>query len=127
AIEKHPRAREWVVHLWETSRGRISFQVLNEYYTVVTRKLKPGLSREEARSDVRNLFAWLPQLVNGDAVEAAWGIEDRFGLPFWDALIVSAAQVAGCGYLLTENLQNGQEVDGVRVLSPFVVRPSEVG
>src|SRR5258706_13291019 len=39
AAEKHPRAREWVTHLWRTASGRVSFQVLNEYYAVVTRKL----------------------------------------------------------------------------------------
>ena len=56
---KHGRAREWVEFLWDTKHGRVSRQVLHEYYVTVTRKLRPGRSSEEARSDVRTLGHWL--------------------------------------------------------------------
>lgn len=124
AGDKHERARAWMAHLWQSRRGRISFQVLDEYYAVVTRKLRPGLSQEEARSDVRDLLTWQPQPVDGDAVETAWAVEDRFGLASWDALVVAAAQISACRYLLTEDLQHGQDLDGVTVLSPFVAEPA---
>jgi len=58
-VAKHQRAREWVEFLWDTNRGRVSRQVLHEYYVTVTRKLRPGLLTEEARSGVRTLFNWL--------------------------------------------------------------------
>ena len=45
--------------LWDTNRGRVSRQVLHEYYVTVTRKLRPSLLTEEDRSDVRTLFNWL--------------------------------------------------------------------
>ena len=58
---------------------------------------------------------------------AAWSIEDRFGLSFWDALIVAAAQVSRCEVLLTEDLQHDLDLDGVRVVDPFQVEPGDLG
>jgi predicted nucleic acid-binding protein len=101
------------------SNARLSFQVLHEYYAVTTRKLKPGLTPEQARADVRDLLAWRPVSAGPDLLEAGWSVEDRFGLSYWDALIVAAARIAGCEYLLTEGLQHGAELEGLRVVSPF--------
>ena len=50
--DKQPRAHEWLTALWRHWCGRTSIQVLNEYYVTVTRKLKPGLSEEEAWKDI---------------------------------------------------------------------------
>ncbi|MBI4539827.1 MAG: hypothetical protein HY704_10010 [Gemmatimonadetes bacterium] len=58
--EKQPRAMEWLELLWRSRRGRISVQVLEEYYVTVTGKLKPGMDRAVARSDVRAFEAWKP-------------------------------------------------------------------
>ena len=106
-------------HLWETGDGRLSIQVLQEYYVTVTRKLRPGLRKDAARADVQDLSAWRPAAIDVEALEVAWSIEDRFGLPFWDSLIVAAAHVAGCEVILTEDLQHGMDLDGVRVVDPF--------
>ncbi len=55
---------------------------------------------------------------------AAWAVEDRYGFSFWDALVVSAAQGAGCDVLLTEDLSHGQRLDRLGVINPFLVEPS---
>jgi predicted nucleic acid-binding protein len=117
--EKQPQAAAWIEHLWRTRTARLSFQVLQEYYATTTRKLKPGLPTEQARADVRDLLAWRPVSVGPELLQAGWSVEDRFGLSCWDALIVAAARIAGCGYLLTEDLQHGAELEGLRVVSPF--------
>jgi len=124
---KHQRAREWVELLWDTKRGRVSRQVLHEYYVTVTRKLRPGLPVEEARSDVRSLFHWLTAVDPEVMIESAWTFQDRCSLSFWDALVLGAAQSMGCGFLLSEDLPAGQELEGIRVVSPFATRPSELG
>jgi len=116
---KQPVAHRWLEHLWRTRRGRLSAQVLSEYYVTVTRKLSPSRSPELARADVRDLLLWRPVPIDGGVLGGAWALEDRYGLSWWDALVVSAAQVAGCAHLLTEDLQDGQDFDGVRVLDPF--------
>jgi predicted nucleic acid-binding protein len=116
---KHDRAQAWVRYLWETGSGRLSIQVLQEFYVTTTRKLRPGLTPEDARADVRDLLAWRPVTIGAIALEAAWTIEERFGLSFWDALIVAAAQMASCESLLTEDLQHEAQLDGIRVVDPF--------
>ena len=117
--EKQPLAAEWVAHLWRSQTGRLSIQILNEYYVTVTQKLKPGMSVEEAREDVRNLMLWRPVPLSTTLVEQAWSVQDRHGASLWDALIIAAAQIARCPYLLSEDLQDGQDLDGVKVVSPF--------
>lgn len=124
---KQPRAKAWVDGLWTRRSGRLSSQVLQEYYQTVTRKLKPGLSRAEARDEVRDLASWRPVPASNELLERAFQIEDRFGLSLWDGLIVAAAQVAGCRYLLTEDLQDSQELDELLVVNPFRHDARELG
>jgi len=112
-----------MTYLWESRNGRLSIQVPQEYYSTVTTRLKPGLEPADARNDIRALFAWRPIPVNGDVIEGAWFIQDRFKLSWWDSLIVSAAQIGDCGYLLTEDLQADQLSGNVRILSPFLHSP----
>ena len=123
---KQERAREWMDFLWNTRRGRVSRQVLQEYYVTVTRKLQPGLTVAEARADVRALFHWLSPIDPGVLIEAAWALQDRCSLSFWDALVVAAAQTMGCGFVLTEDLPAGQDLEGVQVVSPFESRPTDL-
>ena len=124
--EKQVQAASWMEHLWMTRSGRLSYQVLQEFYVTVTSKLQPGLDVESARDDVRALMAWHPVAVDAGVLEGAWVHQDRYGLSWWDALIVSAAQVANCRYLLTEELQDGQELGEVQVVSPFRHSPETI-
>ena len=123
---KQGRAREWLEFLWEARRGRISRQVLQEYYVTVTRKLSPGLGTDDARSDVRALFHWLHAIDPTVIIESAWAFQDRCQLSFWDALILGAAQAMGCGTVLSEDLPTGQVLEGIRIVSPFKTRPAEL-
>jgi len=122
---KHQAARTWRAELWKSRRGRISFQVLQEFYAKVTQKWPTA--REDARAEIRDLLKWKPVPVDDATLERGWKVQDRYHLSFWDALIVAAARQASCGYLLTEVLQAGQEVDGLVVVSPFQVAPSDIG
>ena len=58
--DKQKRANAWLVYLWRSRAGRLSMQVLYEFYVTVTEKLRPGIDRKAARRDVRNLMAWHP-------------------------------------------------------------------
>ncbi len=124
--DKQPRALAWIEYLWRTQTPRLSYQVLQEYYATTTRKLKPGLSPEAARADIRDLLAWRPVPVGAEMLEAGWLAEDRFGLSCWDALIVAAARITGCEHLLTEDLQHGSDLDGLQVVSPFRTQPGSL-
>lgn len=125
-LEKQTRAAEWMAELWSRRAGRLSTQVLEEYYVTVTAKLAPGLPIEEARDDVMALRAWKPLPIEIDLVEAAWRAQDRWGFSFWDSLVVAAAQAQECRVLLTEDLSNGQSLGDLRVVSPFATPPGDV-
>jgi predicted nucleic acid-binding protein len=123
---KQAAASSWIEHLWVTGEGRLSMQVLHEYYVTTTQKLRPGLAVANARADVEDLLAWRPVELDHWMLEPAWSIQDRFGLAFWDSLIVAATWVARCEVLLTEDLQHGMDLDGVRVVDPFRTAPGEI-
>ena len=123
---KQPRAAEWLALLWETRRGRLSVQVLHEYYVTVTRKLRPGMSFEDARDDVLAFRGWSPISLGAGLTEAAWAEEQRYGFSFWDALIVAAARRSASGWLLSEDMQEGQNLDGLTVVNPFRTAPAEI-
>lgn len=121
--EKQPRAQQWLTRLWETRQGRTSFQVLQEYYWIATRRIRAPLSPEMAQADIRDLLLWRPVAIDAGVLERAWQIEGRFGLGLWDALVLAAAQTSGCGYLLSEDMQHGQDLEGLRIVNPFLVDP----
>ncbi|MGA3326322.1 MAG: PIN domain-containing protein [Terriglobia bacterium] len=116
-LKKQEAARDWRADLWRRRQGRISFQVLQEFYAKVTHKWPD--TRQAARSEVRDLLAWRPVSVDSVILDHAWKIQDRYQMSFWDALIVAAAKSASCRYLLTEDFQAGQDLDGLVVVNPF--------
>jgi predicted nucleic acid-binding protein len=122
--QKHKTARDWRDRLWESRRGRLSFQVLQEFYANVARKWPCSI--EAARLEVLDLLAWQPIFVSDEILKSSWKIQDRFGVSFWDAMIVAAAKVAGCRYLLSEDFQTGIELSGVRIINPFRSDPDEI-
>lgn len=124
--QKQPQAMAWMKHLWEHKTGHLSFQVLQEFYVSVVFKLDPGLDPESARKDVRALFTWQPLPIDSRVLEGAWVIQDQYGLSWWDALIVSSAQVLDCMYLLTEDLQEDQKLGQVQVIHPFHRSPESM-
>jgi len=124
--EKQRLAAEWVAALWETRLGRLSVQVLQEYYVTLTAKLKPARTAEEVREDVIALDAWRPAAIDLDTIERAWELQDRFSFSWWDSLIVAAALGMRCRYILSEDLQDGQVVDGLTIVSPFTRSPADV-
>lgn len=124
--EKQPRAKEWMDALWRRRSGRLSIQVLNEFYVTVTQKLSPGLSAEEARLDVRDLVSWRPLSLDSSLLEAAWLLQDRHAVSSWDSLVVAAANRLSCEHLLSEDLQDGYRFGPTIVVNPFRNAPSDV-
>jgi len=123
---KQARALAWMAALWENRRGRLSFQVLQEFYVTVTAKLDPGLPRELARRDVRDLSAWKPVTTDARVLEEAWQFQDRYRFSWRDALIAAAAQAADCRYLLSEDFQDRLELGNLTVVNPFLAQPADL-
>ncbi len=119
--EKQVLAEQWLTQLWQHELGRISTQVMNEYYVTVTQKLKPGLSIEQARSDLRALAVWQPLDISLTLIESAWDIQDQYAYSWWDTLIISSAIFLDCRYLLSEDMQHEQSIGKLSIINPFLV------
>jgi predicted nucleic acid-binding protein len=121
---KQRLAQRWRAELWERRTGRVSYQVLQEFYARVTQKWAG--SQQAARDEVLDLLSWQPVIIDFVLVESAWRIQDRYKLSFGDALIVAAAKAASCQYLLTDDMHSGPKVDGVTIVNPFALDPAQV-
>ena len=121
--EKRERATDWLNHLWLAGAGRLSWQVLHEFYWNAVRKMK--LDSADAREIVEDLAHWRPVDTSLGLIREAWEWMDAAQLSYWDALIVAAAQRCGARYLLSEDFQHGRSFGGVDVLNPFQRSPSE--
>lgn len=124
--EKQRQAAAWLDELWARRAGRTSFQVLQELYVNLTRKLSRPLAEADARTVTRALLTWNPSPPDAACLNRAWELQDRYGLSWWDSLIVASAGLQGCRYLLTEDLQPGQDLAGVVVVDPFAASPAEL-
>jgi len=77
------------------------------------------LSPARAQTLVRLFLAWNPKPEDAEFFEVAWEIEARFKLSWWDSMIVAAAHLSECRVLLTEDLQEGIELNNIVVINPF--------
>lgn len=114
---KQARARELLRRLIRERSGKVSLQVLQEFFAAATQKL--GLDAVDARRRVEILSNLDVVKLEVDDVLAAIDLHRLHQLSIWDALIVRAAALSGCRTLYTEDLQHGRRFDGLRVVNPF--------
>ena len=125
AGEKHATAGALIERLWDEGVGCVSVQVLQEFFVTVTRKIPKPLSADDALDRVRDLKAWTVFSPKADDVIAAVNLHKRHSINFWDAMIVQAASEMRCDVLWTEDLNDGQVLEGVTVRNPFALRAAE--
>ena len=117
AGDKRHRAIALVGQLAGEGRAVVSTQILQEYFVVATRKL--GVPADVARRKVEALSRLDVVLVRPELVLAAVDLHRLHSISFWDALVVRCAAAAGCARVLSEDMQDGQVFDGVRIENPF--------
>ena len=118
--DKRALALQWLAVLWKRHIGRTSTQVLSDFYVNVTRKITPPMPAGDARAELRRYALWQPWQIDQATVESAWALESRYGLGYWDSLVVASAQHLGCIYMLSEDLEHGQRYGAVQVINPFI-------
>ena len=118
AKAKHEAAKSILQELWNERCGVLSMQVLQEFYVNVTRKIPRPISKESARLVVNTYTTWCIETTPSE-ISAAFRIEDESRLGFWDALIVASAIKSGASRLLSEDLNAGQMISGMRIENPF--------
>ena len=100
--------------------GVVSVQVLNEFASVARAKLAFAWPQVQEAIDNILILCPNPRPLSIDTHMRALEISKRYGFSIWDGLIVAAAIEARCSTLLTEDLQHGQVVQGVRIENPFL-------
>jgi len=120
---KGAMARQLLAQLWVSGAGALSIQVLQELFVTLTRKSTPRLLPAVVRGIVADLAAWQVIEPNSrdvlDAIDAA----TRWQVSFWDAMLLTTARKAQAGILWSEDLNDGQDYDGVVVRNPFRIEP----
>jgi predicted nucleic acid-binding protein len=100
-----------------SNRGVLSTQILQEYFVATTRKL--GLDPELAKQRVEFFSLMHTVQVTPEDIFSAINIYRLYHLSFWDALVIQAARKSNCNTILTEDLNHGQIIEGVKIINPF--------
>lgn len=108
-----------IAGLWESRRGCVSVQVMQELFVSLTRKVPRPLSARDVAALVQDLAAWTVHSPRSRDVIHAIDLHERTGVSFWDAMILTSARSLGCSVLYSEDLNAGQSYDGVLVVNPF--------
>ena len=99
--------------------GALSAQVLGEFFNTATRRLPNPLSVEEALQVIEQISVLPVVALDLELVRQAVNTSQRYQISYWDALIIAAAEKAGCARLITEDLNAGQSYNGVVAFNPF--------
>lgn len=96
----------------------LSPQSLNECYRVLSdrRRLVP---KEAARAYLGHLMPWCIAPLDVRTTAKAWEVQDETGFAWWDALLVASALIAGCKLFLSEDMEDGRSIAGMRIANPF--------
>ena len=117
-----PVKRERAMEVIAPAPGRdlvISTQVLTEFYAVVTRKLAVQVTPDEAAAMVGQLSILPVVAIDASLVVSAITGSRDWQISIWDALIIRAAEVAGCRRVLSEDLSHGRTYGSVEIENPF--------
>jgi predicted nucleic acid-binding protein len=116
---KHQLAVKLVEDLILSKRACISTQVINEFYVFLKRAARSEEELNLARITAQSLTNLFPVPLTAELQTAAWLIEQRFNLSWWDSLIIAAANQANCKVLYTEDMQHEQKIGELMIINPF--------
>lgn len=112
-------AKALILELMRSDRLRLSTQVLQELFVTMTRKAAAPADPGEVLELMDDLTRWPLVIVDYSLIREAVQVTREASISFWDALIVASAVRSGASILLTEDLNHGQVISGVRVENPF--------
>jgi predicted nucleic acid-binding protein len=119
AGSKHSRAAEIMKELWDTGRGVISTQVLQEFFVTTTKKIEKPLDVPAARDIVKDFLKWKTVIVDGETILEAIDVQAGHQYSFWDSLIIASAIQGGAATLLSEDLSPRHKLKGLVIRNPF--------
>ena len=115
---RNARARHLIADLLDSDELRLSTQILQETYVVLTRKA--GVSEQAALTVLEDLAQWPTFTIDFNAIRHAVFLSRDHKISFWDALLISAGLRLGVNRLYTEDLSHGQTIEGIKIENPFL-------
>lgn len=97
----------------------LSLQVIQEFINTCLARARLGQTPNAIADTVKFLFHFSCAIPSEGQVLRALALQQRFQIKYWDASILASALELGCDTLCTEDLNHGQDYDGVRVFNPF--------
>jgi predicted nucleic acid-binding protein len=117
---KRTKAHELIAQGLAKHRGAISYQVVQEFLNVATRRFAKPLLAAEAQLYLNRVLMPLCEIYPSASLYShALSIAEDVRCSFYDALVISAALAAGCEVLWTEDLQHGRRIGGMEIRNPF--------
>lgn len=118
--DKEKKAAHLVRRAVDSGEGIVSYQVVQEFFNVALRRFSHPMTSVEAEQYLITVFRPLLAVHSSPGLYLeALRIVSRHKLAWYDSLIVAAALEAHCGTLYSEDLQDGREIEGLRIRNPF--------
>lgn len=124
--DKGSICKAWLKTLMREDALTMSVQVLNESYWAAYRKPNFADVRGKLKAYLADYFPWCGAPLDPEVLQESWVISGRYGVHFWDALLLASANAAGCRWFLSEDLNDGQLYGGVTAVNPFRHAPQDV-
>ena len=123
AISRDPAEQDKAKRANDILAGRelgLSVQVLQEFYVQATRASRPDrITHQQAVRLIESFLRFPVQDITSGILVAALDTRQRFQLSYWDSAIIEASRAMGCEEVLSEDLGDGQDYAGIRVINPF--------
>ena len=117
-MAKRNIARELIGHALEANHdGVITVQIMTEFINVMQSRFKAAA--KDIDEWVSQFYPLLATEVTMDVVRNAMYVKEEYGIQFYDALVVSAAEKLGCHEIVSEDLNDGQTYRGMKAVNPF--------
>ena len=121
APAKAKRAARLIRQAADTGEGVVSYQVVQEFFNVAFRRFSRPMNVAEAEQYLITVFRPLLAVHSSPTLYVeALRVSGKYRLSWYDSIIIAAALQAQCGMLYSEDLQHGQELEGLRIENPFV-------
>lgn len=118
--EKQKIAMALIAEALASQNGMISYQVIQEFLNVATRKFATPLTVHDAQDYLQKVLDPLCQIYPDiDLYHETLALAKRTGYSFYDSLILTSALAGSCKKIYTEDLQDGQQIAGLTIINPF--------
>ena len=118
---KKSKALEIISNALESRNGVISYQVVQEFINIATRKFPSTFKEDDLRDFTNGILYYLWEVYpDKELFDEAQTIRLRYGFSFYDSLIMASALQSGCSYLYSEDLQSGQKIRQMTIINPFI-------